>query len=147
MKTKVIDHSKIINIVFADDDEDDRNFLINALVESHIPHSIETVTGGSQLMDYLVKKGQYKNVTEPDVIILDLNMPVIDGFSVLKKIKSDKSLKHIPVYILSTSGAQSDIEKSKALGASGYFKKNNKLRDWTETVQDIIYDLLTARKN
>jgi two-component system, response regulator len=135
-------NGKVINILFADDDADDREFLLTALNESRIPHTFNSVEDGSRLLDYLHKKNEFEEAIEPDVIILDINMPVVDGFTALKKIKSDDKLRHIPVYILSTSKSQDDMDKAKKLGAEAFFIKNNKLRDWTETVQDIMYDYL-----
>jgi len=115
-----------IEILIADDDEEDRMLIIDALHESKLKNKVNEVENGELLMDYLHNKGKYADVKKyptPGIILLDLNMPKKDGREALKEIKSDKKLKHIPIIILTTSKAEEDILKTYDLGVSSYITK------------------------
>ncbi|MBW8201123.1 response regulator [Flagellimonas abyssi] len=107
-----------MNIFLADDDEDDRLFFSEALKE--IPLSIETSTfaDGVCLMENL-----YSDEKLPDVIFLDLNMPMMNGFECLSDIRNDEKFKNIPVIIYSTSFLKTEIERLHRMGAAGYLRK------------------------
>src|SRR5687767_6089268 len=97
-------------IVIADDDLDDQYIIQQAIKETMIPHHILLVKNGLELIDLLQKRGAYQETAldKPDMIIMDLNMPLLDGYGVLKQIKADDNLKDIPVYVLSTSRFEYD---------------------------------------
>ncbi len=117
--------SSILNFVIADDDAEDQFTIQKAIWEMNINHKITSVYNGAQLMDYLLRKGMYENCMEPspDCVLLDLNMPLVNGFEVLRKIKGDRGLKQVPVYILTTSG--NSFERNSLLnhGANGFYTK------------------------
>src|SRR6476660_2727128 len=94
-----------LTIVIADDDADDREFVMKALKEANIIHKLFEVVDGFQLVQLLENRGKNDlSDKEPDLVFLDLNMPKVDGFKALQHIKKSLNLKNIPVYILSTSG-------------------------------------------
>ena len=119
-------NNRTITIVMADDDEDDRMFAQDALIEARLANSIDFVEDGEELMDYLYHRGKYKNGNSPDrpgIILLDLNMPRKDGREALKEIKADPNLRQIPVVVLTTSEAQEDIFRTYDLGVSSFITK------------------------
>src|SRR5688572_3312797 len=89
-----------IIIAIADDDPDDHLLCSDALKETNFKHCLATVPNGAELLDLLKNKGNYSHFDNftPDFIILDVNMPIMDGLSALKEIKTDDKLKNIPVY-------------------------------------------------
>lgn len=113
-------------ILMADDDDDDRLMAKEALQEAKICNELRFVENGRELLDYLKRKGRYSDPKEsprPGLILLDLNMPVMDGREVLKVIKSDPELRRIPVVVLTTSKAEEDIIKSYDLGVNSFITK------------------------
>ena len=119
------DH-KIPIILIAEDDEDDRMFTKEAFDESLINHEIRFVDDGIQLLDYLKRRNKYANSAtspRPSIILLDLNMPKMDGREALREIKSDPKLRTIPVIILTTSKSEQDILKTYDLGVNCFITK------------------------
>ncbi len=114
-----------IHILMADDDEDDRFMTQQAFEESKLKNTLHFARDGEELMEYLQHKGKYNesNAPKPGLILLDLNMPKKDGRECLREIKSDPSLKHIPVVILTTSRDEQDIFKSYNLGVNSFIVK------------------------
>lgn len=122
------DHNKIpITILVCDDDEDDRMLTQQALEDAHISNDLRFVEDGEQLLDYLYQRGEYAGETgsapRPGLILLDLNMPKMDGREALKAIKEDKTLHDIPVVVLSTSSLEQDIIRSYQLGVNSFITK------------------------
>jgi CheY-like chemotaxis protein len=124
---------KDISIVIADDDLDDHYFLTQAIKQVNIQYNCTSVYNGLELMDLLLKKGAV-----PDLIILDLNMPLLDGFGALEQIRANKKLKDIPIYILSTTHFEYDINKSKELGANDFYSKPYHYDKLKDIVDDIF---------
>ncbi|HSH56156.1 MAG TPA: response regulator [Candidatus Limnocylindrales bacterium] len=114
-----------INILIADDDEDDIFFAVEALNKSRLANNVFCVKDGAELLDFLNKHGKYtaESAPTPDLILLDLNMPKKNGREALKEIKSDERFDQIPVVILTTSDAEQDIIASYKLGANSYINK------------------------
>jgi CheY-like chemotaxis protein len=115
-----------IVILLADDDEEDRMLACDALAESRLSNEISCVTDGEDLMDYLRRRGRYAPPAEaprPGLILLDLNMPKMDGREALREIKSDPNLRQISVVVLTTSKAEEDIYSSYDSGASSFISK------------------------
>jgi CheY-like chemotaxis protein len=107
-------------ILLIDDDDDDQEIFVTALNE--ISNTIVCITESSaQQALYKLKSKE----TSPDVIFLDLNMPVMNGFQFLAEVKSNEALKDIPVIILSTSAVSEAIQQTKALGAADFITKPN----------------------
>lgn len=121
-------HHKIpITILICDDDEDDRLLTREALEGARISNSLHFVGDGEQLLDYLYQRGEYAGETgsapRPGLILLDLNMPNMDGREALRVIKSDPSLSDIPVVVLSVSQLEGDNAQTSELGVTGYITK------------------------
>ncbi len=111
-------------IIIVDDDLEDQGFLKKAITEVNDDCEIISANDGTELMDMLFCRNDYKNKKIiPDFIILDLNMPLMDGYEVLKEIRNNTDLKHIPVYVLTTSEFEYDKIKAVAYGANAFFSK------------------------
>ena len=111
---------KPITILMADDDEDDRLLTQDALAESRVLNELHFVEDGVELLEYLERKGKFvdKSISpRPGLILLDLNMPRMDGREALEAIKANPNLKGIPVVILTTSKQEEDMVKGYNLGA------------------------------
>jgi CheY-like chemotaxis protein len=112
--------------LIAEDDPEDRLLVEEAFVESHLAHDLRFVEDGEQLMDYLYRRGRYADTTRsprPGVILLDLNMPKKDGREALKEIKSDPTLRQIPIVVLTTSKEEDDVFRSYDLGVNSFITK------------------------
>ena len=117
---------KSVTILMADDDPDDRLLTEDALKEARLANEIRFVENGEELLQYLRHQGKFADKTlhpRPGIILLDLNMPKMDGREALQLIKSDPDLRRIPVIIMTTSKADQDILKSYDLGANSYVTK------------------------
>jgi CheY-like chemotaxis protein len=113
-------------ILMADDDDDDRLLAQDALAESQVAGSLHFVENGEELLDYLLHRGKYQGsgcAPRPGLILLDLNMPLKDGREALKEIKGDPDLRRIPVVVLTTSKADTDIGGIYDLGANSFISK------------------------
>ena len=120
-------HKIPITILICDDDEDDRMLTRHALEQAHISNALQFVEDGEQLLDYLYQRGEYAGemgkAPRPGLILLDLNMPKMDGREALKVIKGDKTLRDIPIVVLSTSRFDQDIIRSYQLGVNSFISK------------------------
>jgi CheY-like chemotaxis protein len=115
-----------ITIVIADDDPEDRMLAEDALKESRLVNDIRFVEDGEELLDYLQHRGKYADAEanpRPGMILLDLNMPKMDGREALKHIKGDPELRRIPVVVLTTSKAEEDVYRSYDLGVNSFIIK------------------------
>src|SRR4051794_16550772 len=118
--------SKASVIVMAEDDLDDRLLIKDALEESNWPTDLRFVDNGEEMMEYLTRNGKYADPAaspRPTLILLDLNMPRKDGREVLREVKARSDLKQIPVVVLTTSKADTDIQKTYELGANSFISK------------------------
>jgi len=117
---------KKITILIANDDEDTRFFVGEALREVRLAIRSEFVENGEQVLDYLYRRGRYaggSNWDRPELILLDLNMPRLDGRETLTLIRADPELRQIPVVILTTSHRSGDILLCYRLGANSFISK------------------------
>ena len=117
---------KTVPILIADDDQEDREMIIEALKESHLLNSLHCVNDGVDLLDYLHHRGRFgdqKLNPLPSLILLDLNMPRMDGREALREIKNDPNLRQIPVIVLTTSQTEEDIFKTYDLGVNSFITK------------------------
>ncbi len=115
-----------VPILIADDDEEDRMLARDALEESRLANTLHFVHDGVELLDYLLRRGQYEDPTtspRPGLILLDINMPRMTGLEALREIKRDPALRRIPVVILTTSRADEDIIRSYDLGVNSFISK------------------------
>lgn len=112
-------------ILMADDDADDRLLAQDALAECAFVSDLHFVENGEQLLDYLHRRGEYAKAASPrpGLILLDLNMPRKDGREALREIKADPELRRIPVIVLTTSKADTDVSQIYELGANSFISK------------------------
>lgn len=115
-----------VRILMADDDADDCMLARDALEEARVMNTFDVVGDGVELMDYLRRQGDYSYLegeAMPGLILLDLNMPKMDGREALKEIKADESLRRIPVVVLTTSKADEDVLRTYELGVNSFVTK------------------------
>ena len=114
---------KPVEILLVEDSPGDVRLTKEGLKEAKVRNNLHVVCDGVAALDFLRKKGKYANMPRPDLILLDLNLPKKDGREVLAEIKSDETLKCIPVVVLTISKAEEDILKSYKLYANCYITK------------------------
>jgi CheY-like chemotaxis protein len=127
-------------ILLAEDDPDDIYLISEAIDESKLPVNMMMVQDGEELLQYLYHKPPYEDPKispRPDLILLDLNMPRVDGREVLEEIKSDPALRMIPIIVLTTSKAEEDLERTYTAGASGFVTKPASFRGLREAIAKI----------
>ena len=114
-----------ITILMADDDPDDQMLAKEALTEARLANKLYFVEDGEELLDYLHNRGKYAEQPSPrpGLILLDLNMPKMDGRQALKEIKQDADLRRIPIVVLTTSSAEEDILRTYELGVNSFITK------------------------
>ncbi len=135
MKTK---EGKVITILLADDDPDDRQLTRDAFAENRLANVLNTVEDGEELLEYLQRRGRYADKRDeplPGLILLDLNMPRKDGREALKEIKADANLRRIPIVVLTTSKAEEDILRTYDLGVNSYITKPVTFKSLVELIK------------
>lgn len=113
-------------LLMADDDPDDRELARQALQAARVRNRLDFVQDGEELLDYLNRRGDFVHLageTLPGLILLDLNMPRVDGREALREIKADPFLRRIPVVVMTTSRASQEVARAYDLGASSYIAK------------------------
>ena len=133
----VSEHIKPIEILLVEDSPADVRLTQEALRDGKVLNHMSTVSDGIEALAYLRREGEYHEAARPDLILLDLNMPRMDGREVLERIKQDPDLKRIPVVILTTSQAEEDILKSYNLHANCYISKPVDLDQFIAVVKSI----------
>ncbi|WP_100629136.1 response regulator [Algoriphagus formosus] len=128
-----------VSILMADDDHDDQVLLQEALRENNISNAVCFVENGEELIEFLTKKGKFegKDCVTPGLILLDLNMPKMDGREALKLVKADPVLKKIPIVVLTTSRADSDVIECYDLGVNSFISKPVNFHDLVEVTREI----------
>lgn len=129
--------TKLSTILLVEDNQDDYEATVRSLKKNHFMNPIKWCKNGRDAIDYLYQRGSYEASEEPtpDLVLLDLNMPGIDGRQVLETMKSDDKLRHIPVVILTTSADAKDVDKCYDLGASTYIQKPVSFEGLTEAIR------------
>lgn len=124
-------------ILMVDDDAEDCLLAKDALSEAKLNHRIHFVGHGEELLDYLHRRGPYENGDAPrsDLILLDLNMPRMDGREVLRRRSADPYLQSTPVVVLTTSTSDDDIRLAYEMGANSFITKPTTFRQWVDLVE------------
>jgi chemotaxis family two-component system response regulator Rcp1 len=132
-----IGNARPAEILLVEDSPTDALLAKEALKFSKVCNNLHTVMDGVDAMAFLRKEGEYANVPRPDIILLDLNMPRMDGREVLKEIKSNEELMSIPVVVLTTSMDEIDVLKAYGLHANCYIVKPVDFEKFAEIVRTI----------
>lgn len=126
-----------VKILLVEDSEGDIVLITQALKKAQVTNGITVVKDGEEALKYLRKEGAYNNVETPDLILLDINLPKIDGIEVLAEIKKDEILMSIPVVMLTTSESESDIVNSYHNHANCYIVKPVDFKKFIDVMQVI----------
>ncbi|WP_335998758.1 response regulator [Halorientalis halophila] len=135
-----------IEVLLAEDNPGDVKLTEKAFERGNVINNLNVVNDGVEAMSYLRQEGEYEDSPRPDLILLDLNMPRMDGKEVLAEIKEDPDLKRIPVVILTSSEAEEDIINSYDLHANAYLTKPVDFDGFLEVVNTIEDFWLTVVK-
>jgi chemotaxis family two-component system response regulator Rcp1 len=127
----------MIEILLVEDNPADVRLTFKAFQMGKLQNNLTAVEDGEQALAFLRREGQYSHAPRPDLILLDLNMPNMNGQEVLAEIKSDPDLKTIPVVVLTTSEAEQDIVRSYQLHANCYITKPVKMDRFIEVIGTI----------
>jgi CheY-like chemotaxis protein len=127
-----------LNILLVDDSEDDILMARTVFEQLKFPHTLETINCPKLALDYLLCAGKYaaRKPVAPDLMLLDINMPLMDGFALLRVIKSTPALKRIPVIMLSSSNSQNDITRSFDHGAASFITKPSSFDGYVNLMSD-----------
>ncbi|HOM16877.1 MAG TPA: response regulator [Thermoguttaceae bacterium] len=126
-------------VLMADDDPEDCLLAAEAIQENRLGHEVHFVHDGEELLEYLQGRGRYAfNPPQlPDLLLLDLNMPKLDGREALRRIKNDPRLRGLPVVILTTSRLEEDVQKCYQMGAASFLSKPATYREWLTLIRDV----------
>lgn len=125
-------------ILLVEDMSSHRDLILEALEEKNTQHKVHTVKNGEEALHFLYQKNKYLHAPRPDLIVLDLNMPRINGHELLAIIKKDQYLKSIPAVVFTTSASKEDVLKTYALSANCYVTKPANLDNFFQVVQTMI---------
>jgi CheY-like chemotaxis protein len=142
------DHSEYqaMHVLLVEDDPGDVLMTREAFEHYKLRNVLDVVTDGEQALQFLRRSGDYADAPRPGLILLDLNLPRVDGLEVLAEIKADPVLKVIPVVILTTSQAQQDVLRSYALHANAYVSKPVDFEGFMEAIRQIDNFFVTLVK-
>ncbi|MBK1876334.1 response regulator [Pelagicoccus mobilis] len=131
------ENARPIEMLLVEDNEADIRLTQIALKQAKLANSLNVVRDGEEALSYLKAEGEYAGRTRPDLVLLDLNLPKLNGAEVLKEIREMDEFKSLPVVILTTSDADQDIFKSYELHANCYITKPVDLRKFMGVVEMI----------
>ncbi len=135
-----------VEILIVDDNEDDILFIKEAIEAAKLINVIQEVNDGEEAMDYLRHEGKFENARRPGLVLLDINMPRMNGFEVLEAMKADDGLRHIPVVMLTTSDREEDVVKSYGNGACAFISKPTTFEKLKEAISHFsMFWTLTAK--
>ncbi len=127
-------------ILLVEDNPDDAELTCRALEKSNVLNRVDVVSDGRQALDYLMHQGKYKDLDSdhcPELVLLDLKLPKIDGLEVLKAIRGHEPIKLLPVVILTSSDEERDIVESYSLGANSYIRKPVDFKQFTQAIDHL----------
>jgi len=138
-----------VDILLIEDSLDDAEMTLRALKKINLDNNIVHLENGQEALDFLFAKGKFENLrlsSQPKVILLDIKMPKVDGIEVLRRIKSDKRTRMIPVVIMTSSSEEKDLVTSYKLGVNSYVVKPVDFENFTSVVGELgLYWLLANR--
>ncbi|HDQ25450.1 MAG TPA: response regulator [bacterium] len=137
---------KPVEILVVEDNHADVRLIFEVFKDFKLRNNISRAKDGAEALLFLRKKDDFSRSPRPDIIILDLNLPRINGFEILKEIKSDEGLRNIPVVVLSTSDSEKDIETAYSLQANCFVTKPAGLDDFIMVIKSIEHFWLNTAK-
>jgi CheY-like chemotaxis protein len=135
--TQMRDADRMIEILLVEDDPGDVVMTREAFQDYKVRNNLHVVNDGAEAMDFLQRRGEFASAPRPDLVLLDLNLPKMDGRQVLEAIKSDPGLSSIPVVVLTTSENEDDVLRSYSLHANAYVTKPVDFERFIEVVRQI----------
>ena len=125
------------HFLLVEDDPTHAHLVKLALTGQHGPHTLDWVSDGEQALAYVRGQAEFQGKPRPDVVLLDLNLPRIDGHEVLRQIKEDPQLRSIPVVVLTTSSAKADKAKAYQNQTNSYLIKPVSFKDFRQMIEDL----------
>lgn len=144
MKIVPIAESRIAEILLVEDNDDDVFLTREAFAAASLRVNLERVDNGEKCLQYLRKEAPFTNARTPDLILLDMHMPVMDGYEVLAEIVKDEKLHHLPVVVLTTSYEAADIQKMYGLRCSSYITKPVNFESFVTVISQLAGYWLTV---
>jgi chemotaxis family two-component system response regulator Rcp1 len=126
-----------MEILLIEDNPADIRLTMEAFQELKVPNHVHVAMDGIDAMAYLRHQGRYQNAVLPDLILLDLNLPLKNGREILEEVKNDEDLRHIPVVVLTTSRAEEDVLQAYRLHVNCYLTKPSDLNQFFTLIQEI----------
>ena len=126
-----------MKVLVVEDNEDDITIIRRAMRKSEMKCDLSFARDGEEAIDFLWHKGEYEDAPRPDLILLDLNLPKVDGLDVLAKIKEDEKLRRIPVIVLTISQQEQDMIRAYDSGAASYMNKPVDSKDFERLIQTV----------
>ncbi len=144
MKLEPVANSRVAEILLVDDNDDDVYLTREAFDAASLRVNLHHVDNGEKCLQYLRGQGVYAGLPAPDLILLDMHMPVMDGYEVLTEIVKDEKLRHFPVVVLTTSYEAADIRKMYGLRCSSYITKPVDFESFVKVIAQLAGYWLTV---
>lgn len=128
------------SVLLVEDNDDDVQLTLRAFEKHKLANNIHVATDGQEALDYLFRRGEHAGrdpLDMPQVVLLDLKLPRVDGLEVLKQIRADPRTRNLPVVVLTSSNEERDLVESYRLGANSYVRKPVDFRQFTEAAQQL----------
>jgi CheY-like chemotaxis protein len=132
-----VDKARPVQILLVDDSAGDVSLTREALYAARVANQLHVVEDGEEAIDFMRRRGRYATAPVPDLVLLDLNLPRMDGREVLRELKSDNDLRHVPVIVLTTSADERDVLTSYRLHANAYVTKPVEFGEFLVALQQL----------
>lgn len=129
--------NNLAHILLVEDNEGDILLTKEAFEACKVKTELSIARNGQEALDFLFKRGEYANTKKPDLILLDINLPLFNGHEILRQIKADSNLKKIPVIMLTTSSNQKDIDEAYGNHCNSYVKKPLDIKEFLDAITKI----------
>jgi two-component system response regulator len=137
-------------ILLVEDNDDDIALTLRALEKNHLRNEVIIVRDGQEALDFLFRRGDHQNRTpdeEPELVLLDLKLPRVDGLEILREIRASPQTQFLPVVVLTSSARDRDVVQSYQLGANSYVQKPVNFTDFIEATRQLgLYWLVLNRR-